>query len=226
MRPAHLHFLIYKPGYKTHISQVYLPDDPNIETDVQFGVTRRLLGDYVRHETRIRRRRASRIRGTRSTTPSSWSRAPPSCRARRSRTRRRPPRCGRSICRRRRTARTGDGEIARARRGHRGVQRSIVAARPASHGPMLANRRTATLLIAGDRPGNPAATERAPAETFAPAPRSYARVLANEATSFDPNGMLARDGTERRRASGCGSSLTVRATSSLRSRRDRSSRRS
>ena len=29
MRPAHLHFLIYKPGFKTHISQVYLPDDPN-----------------------------------------------------------------------------------------------------------------------------------------------------------------------------------------------------
>src|SRR5262245_52026060 len=50
MRPAHLHFLIYKQGYKTHISQVYLPDDPNIETDVQFGVTRRLLGNYGRHE--------------------------------------------------------------------------------------------------------------------------------------------------------------------------------
>ena len=50
MRPAHLHFLIYKEGFKTHISQVYLPDDPNIETDVQFGVTKRLLGDYVRHE--------------------------------------------------------------------------------------------------------------------------------------------------------------------------------
>jgi catechol 1,2-dioxygenase len=50
MRPAHLHFLIFKQGYKTHISQVYLPDDPNIETDVQFGVTKRLLGDYVRHE--------------------------------------------------------------------------------------------------------------------------------------------------------------------------------
>ena len=50
MRPAHLHFLIYKTGYKTHISQVYLPDDPNIETDVQHGVTRRLLGNYVRHE--------------------------------------------------------------------------------------------------------------------------------------------------------------------------------
>jgi catechol 1,2-dioxygenase len=50
MRPAHLHFLIYKPGLKTHISQVYLPDDPNIGTDVQFGVTRRLLGEFVRHE--------------------------------------------------------------------------------------------------------------------------------------------------------------------------------
>ena len=49
MRPAHVHFLIYKPGFKTHISQVYLPDDPHIETDVQFGVTRALLGNYVRH---------------------------------------------------------------------------------------------------------------------------------------------------------------------------------
>ena len=95
MRPAHLHFLIYKPGYKTHISQVYLPDDPNIETDVQFGVTRRLLGDYVRHEDEKPPAPGVKARGTRSTTPSSWSRARRSCRARRSRTRRRPPRCGR-----------------------------------------------------------------------------------------------------------------------------------
>jgi hydroxyquinol 1,2-dioxygenase len=51
MRPAHLHFLIYKPGYKTHISQVYSNDDPNLETDVQFGVTETLIGNYVRHET-------------------------------------------------------------------------------------------------------------------------------------------------------------------------------
>ena len=40
MRPAHLHFLIYKPGFKTHISQVYSDDDPHLETDSQFGVTR------------------------------------------------------------------------------------------------------------------------------------------------------------------------------------------
>jgi len=49
-RPAHLHFMIYKPGFKTLISQIYVPDDPHIDTDVQFGVTRALIGDYVRHE--------------------------------------------------------------------------------------------------------------------------------------------------------------------------------
>jgi hydroxyquinol 1,2-dioxygenase len=50
MRPAHVHFLICKDGYKTHISQVYVNADKNLETDVQFGVTRALIGDYVRHE--------------------------------------------------------------------------------------------------------------------------------------------------------------------------------
>ncbi len=49
-RPAHLHFLIYKEGFKTLISQIYVNDDPVLETDVQFGVTRALIGDYVRHE--------------------------------------------------------------------------------------------------------------------------------------------------------------------------------
>src|SRR3984893_5250498 len=50
MRPAHIHFLIYKPGFKTHISQVYVNDDKYLETDVQFGVTKALVGDYIRHE--------------------------------------------------------------------------------------------------------------------------------------------------------------------------------
>jgi hydroxyquinol 1,2-dioxygenase len=50
MRPAHIHFLIYKEGYKTHISQVYVNDDPNLETDVQFGVTQALVGNYVPHQ--------------------------------------------------------------------------------------------------------------------------------------------------------------------------------
>jgi catechol 1,2-dioxygenase len=50
MRPAHVHFLVYKPGYKTHVSQVYANDDPNLDTDVQFGVTETLIGDFVRHD--------------------------------------------------------------------------------------------------------------------------------------------------------------------------------
>ena len=49
-RPAHLHFLIYKPGFKTLISQVYVNDDPRLDSDVQFGVTRALIGNYVRHD--------------------------------------------------------------------------------------------------------------------------------------------------------------------------------
>jgi catechol 1,2-dioxygenase len=48
MRPAHLHFLIYKAGYKTIASQVYDPTDPHLETDSQFGVTQALIGDYRR----------------------------------------------------------------------------------------------------------------------------------------------------------------------------------
>jgi hydroxyquinol 1,2-dioxygenase len=50
MRPAHIHFLVHKPGYKTQFSQLYSSDDPHLETDVQFGVTRALVGEYVLHE--------------------------------------------------------------------------------------------------------------------------------------------------------------------------------
>jgi len=50
MRPAHLHFLACKDGFKTLISQVYDPEDPNLQTDVQFGVTRHLVGHFVRHD--------------------------------------------------------------------------------------------------------------------------------------------------------------------------------
>jgi len=48
-RPAHLHCLIYKPGFKTMTSQIYSHDDPLLETDAQFGVTRTLIGHYVLH---------------------------------------------------------------------------------------------------------------------------------------------------------------------------------
>ncbi len=50
MRPAHLHFLIDKEGYKTIASQVYSNDDPHLETDSQFGVTKALIGHYKLQE--------------------------------------------------------------------------------------------------------------------------------------------------------------------------------
>jgi protocatechuate 3,4-dioxygenase beta subunit len=49
-RPAHLHVLAYKPGYKTLITQVFVDDDEHLESDVVFGVTRRLVGDFARHD--------------------------------------------------------------------------------------------------------------------------------------------------------------------------------
>ncbi|OBJ83314.1 dioxygenase [Mycobacterium sp. 1245852.3] len=48
-RPAHLHFLIYKQDFKTMISQIYVRDDPNLDSDVQFGVTHALVGDLTEH---------------------------------------------------------------------------------------------------------------------------------------------------------------------------------
>ncbi|HTH97268.1 MAG TPA: dioxygenase [Stellaceae bacterium] len=50
-RPAHLHFLAYKPGYKTLITQLFVADDERLESDVVFGVTHALVGDYRRHDS-------------------------------------------------------------------------------------------------------------------------------------------------------------------------------
>jgi catechol 1,2-dioxygenase len=49
-RPAHIHVLAFKEGYKTLISQVYADDDARLETDAQFGVTRALIGQFERHD--------------------------------------------------------------------------------------------------------------------------------------------------------------------------------
>lgn len=49
-RPAHIHFMIVKPDFKTLISQVYVDDDALIDDDPQFGVTRALVGHFVRHD--------------------------------------------------------------------------------------------------------------------------------------------------------------------------------
>lgn len=50
-RPAHVHALAFKQGFKTLITQIYADDDPRLETDVQFGVTRATTGHFERHDT-------------------------------------------------------------------------------------------------------------------------------------------------------------------------------
>jgi catechol 1,2-dioxygenase len=42
--------MVYRAGFKTLISQIYSPDDERIDSDVQFGVTRALIGNYIRHD--------------------------------------------------------------------------------------------------------------------------------------------------------------------------------
>lgn len=48
-RPAHFHFLAFKDGFKTLVTQVFVADDPYLHSDVVFGVTSALVGDYRRH---------------------------------------------------------------------------------------------------------------------------------------------------------------------------------
>lgn len=50
-RPAHVHFLCYKPGFKTLVTQVFVDQDEYLESDVVFGVTRALIGDFKRHDS-------------------------------------------------------------------------------------------------------------------------------------------------------------------------------
>jgi catechol 1,2-dioxygenase len=47
-RPAHLHFMIAKEGYKTLVTQVFPDDDETIASDVVFGVTPGLSGRFDR----------------------------------------------------------------------------------------------------------------------------------------------------------------------------------
>jgi catechol 1,2-dioxygenase len=49
-RPAHVHALVFNPGCKTLITQIYADDDPRLATDVQFGVTDALVGRFERHD--------------------------------------------------------------------------------------------------------------------------------------------------------------------------------
>ena len=73
LRPAHMHFLIHKPGFKTQFSQLYSSDDPNLDTDVQFGVTPALIANTCGTTAAQHRLRTCTARGTRSNTGSSFN---------------------------------------------------------------------------------------------------------------------------------------------------------
>jgi len=49
-RPAHIHFMISKPGYKVLITQVFDSTDKNLESDPVFGVSEQLVGQYLTDE--------------------------------------------------------------------------------------------------------------------------------------------------------------------------------
>jgi catechol 1,2-dioxygenase len=47
MRPAHLHFLVFAPGYKTLATQIFDADDPNAYQDAVFGAVGSLLHRFT-----------------------------------------------------------------------------------------------------------------------------------------------------------------------------------
>jgi catechol 1,2-dioxygenase len=51
MRPAHIHFMLSKPEYKTLITQVFSDDSEHLASDVVFGVTASLVGRFAKCDT-------------------------------------------------------------------------------------------------------------------------------------------------------------------------------
>jgi hydroxyquinol 1,2-dioxygenase len=50
MRPAHVHFMIRAPGYKTLITHVFKEGDRHLDSDAVFGVKSSLITRFERHE--------------------------------------------------------------------------------------------------------------------------------------------------------------------------------
>jgi hydroxyquinol 1,2-dioxygenase len=53
MRPAHIHFMIKAPGYKTLITHVFEEDDQYLDSDAVFGVRSALITSFEHHERGI-----------------------------------------------------------------------------------------------------------------------------------------------------------------------------
>lgn len=50
-RPAHIHFMVSAPGYRTLVTQVFADDAEHLENDVTFSVIRSLVATFARHDT-------------------------------------------------------------------------------------------------------------------------------------------------------------------------------
>ncbi|MCB8882994.1 hydroxyquinol 1,2-dioxygenase [Acidisoma cellulosilytica] len=50
MRPAHIHFMIQKPGFDTLVTHVFVEGDTYLDSDAVFGVRSSCVGRYERHE--------------------------------------------------------------------------------------------------------------------------------------------------------------------------------
>jgi protocatechuate 3,4-dioxygenase beta subunit len=50
-RPAHVHFKVSAPGYKDLTTELYVNDDPYIDSDAVFGVRESLVVDFVKHDS-------------------------------------------------------------------------------------------------------------------------------------------------------------------------------
>jgi hydroxyquinol 1,2-dioxygenase len=50
MRPAHVHYIVSAPGFKSVTTAIYLKDDPYLESDTVFGVTESLVGAVVEQD--------------------------------------------------------------------------------------------------------------------------------------------------------------------------------
>jgi hydroxyquinol 1,2-dioxygenase len=49
MRPAHIHFMVQKPGYDTLVTHIFVEGDEYLDSDVVFGVRSSCVGQYIKH---------------------------------------------------------------------------------------------------------------------------------------------------------------------------------
>lgn len=51
MRPAHIHFIVSAPGYKTLVTQIFADNHEALTNDVVFGAKQQIVGRFIRHDS-------------------------------------------------------------------------------------------------------------------------------------------------------------------------------